>query len=63
MAYRAVELGMWVRLDPERAKREIRRAYRKAKNDVEKAAKILGVTRRTLDRYTASLQIRRQLVE
>ena len=61
--YRQNEMGMRVRLEPEKAAREIERAYRTAGCDPEQTAQGFGVHRRTLDRWISVLKLGDRLAE
>lgn len=62
MAYRETELGLLLRLDPEKAAKVIARAYRRTRNGTgrahERAAAQLGVGATTMKRWLRLLERR-----
>lgn len=58
MAFRKIELGALMRLDPAEARAKILAAVEASKGDVKAAAASLDVGRRTLHRYLTSLRVR-----
>lgn len=61
MTFRFVPLGLLVKLEPERAARQIRDAVERAGANIAAAADALDVTERTLHRYIGDLGLRDEL--
>ena len=56
MAYRQVDLGLLVRLQPDEAATKILNAYRDAEGNATRVAELLQVDRRTLSRWVEQLE-------
>lgn len=63
MAFRKIELGVLLRIEPADARTRILDALAAHGGDVKKAAKSLGVGRRTLHRFVTALRVRRALAK
>lgn len=63
MGYQQSELSLRVRLHPKEAAKQILDGFRRADGQTVRAAELLGVTDRTLDRWVARLGLRHQVEE